>query len=62
MTIDHRYGVWIRDGHMIWGDADKLPILLMTLVDCVVPPTSATFVHVPEVGELRQEWTGNVLY
>lgn len=62
MSIDDRNRIRIRNRDLIRLDPDKFAMLLMQLVDCEIPPTPSTLVHIPEVRELRQERSWYILY
>lgn len=61
MAVDDWNGIGVCYRHMIWLHPDQLAVLLVQLVDGVVSPTAATFIHVPEVGESRQKRAGDIL-
>nr|POF12806.1 hypothetical protein CFP56_09957 [Quercus suber] len=61
VAVDDGDRIRVSDGDLIRGDAHQRAVLLMQLMHGEVTTTSTTFVHVPEVGELGQKRSRDVL-
>ena len=61
MSVDNGDGIRIGNGDLVRRDPDQLAILRMCFVDSQVPATQTTLVQIPEVRELGQERSGDIL-
>lgn len=61
MAVDNGNGIRIGNGDLVRRDPDQLAVLCVCLVDGQVSATQTALVQIPEVGELGQERSGDVL-
>ncbi|CAG8505958.1 6179_t:CDS:2, partial [Scutellospora calospora] len=61
MAIDYGDRIRVCDRDLVRLDADEFAVLRVGIVDSQITAAAATLVQVPEVGELGEEWTGDIL-
>lgn len=61
MAVYYRDSIWICYGNVVRLYSDQLAIFLVEQIDGIESPSSTTLIHVPEVGEFGEEWSGHIL-
>lgn len=61
MAVDNRDGIGVCNRNLVRLDSHKFAIFRMCFMNGQVAAAEATLVQIPQVGELGQERTGDVL-
>lgn len=62
VTVDDWDSIRVRNGNLVRLDSDQFAVLCVGLVDGHVSAAKTALVQIPEIGELGQERSGNILY
>ena len=61
MAVDDRDSIRVCYGHLVGLNPHQSAVFLVQFMDSQISSAPATLIHIPEIGELGQEWTWYVL-